>query len=69
MLVSPVGRVEPACETRQLRGVACWRRVSAASAKRPRPDLRLNVAGMGYFSSDRAIREYAEHIWKVKAVG
>jgi starch phosphorylase len=29
----------------------------------------LNVAGMGYFSSDRAILEYADKIWKVKAVG
>ncbi len=28
----------------------------------------LNVAGMGYFSSDRAIREYAEEIWNVKPV-
>ncbi len=25
----------------------------------------LNVAGMGKFSSDRTIREYAEHIWHV----
>jgi starch phosphorylase len=28
----------------------------------------LNVAGMGYFSSDRAILEYADKIWNVKAV-
>ncbi|MDD2914805.1 MAG: glycogen/starch/alpha-glucan phosphorylase [Gallionella sp.] len=28
----------------------------------------LNVARMGTFSSDRAIREYCEHIWKVQPV-
>ncbi len=28
----------------------------------------LNVAGMGRFSSDRAVREYAERIWKVRPV-
>ena len=26
----------------------------------------LNVARLGRFSSDRAIREYCEHIWRVR---
>jgi starch phosphorylase len=28
----------------------------------------LNVAGMGRFSSDRSVREYAEGVWKVRTV-
>ncbi|MCC6524863.1 MAG: glycogen/starch/alpha-glucan phosphorylase [Polyangiaceae bacterium] len=50
--------------------VACQERVAAAWQD---PDAWsrtaiLNVAGMGRFSADRAIREYAEHIWKVEPV-
>ena len=29
----------------------------------------LNVASSGKFSSDRTIRQYAEEIWNVKAMG
>lgn len=28
----------------------------------------LNVANMGHFSSDRAIKEYAENIWNIKPI-
>jgi starch phosphorylase len=27
-----------------------------------------NVAGMGWFSSDRTMREYAEDVWRVTPV-
>ena len=45
----------------------CQERVSRAWADRPRWERMsiLNVARMGKFSSDRAIREYAEKIWHV----
>jgi len=28
----------------------------------------LNVARIGHFSSDRAVREYCEHIWNAQPV-
>jgi starch phosphorylase len=28
----------------------------------------LNIANIGWFSSDRAVREYAEEIWRVPLV-
>lgn len=50
--------------------IACQDRVSAAF-RDPEAWTRmsiLNVAGMGKFSTDRTIREYAEEIWDVKPV-
>jgi starch phosphorylase len=50
--------------------IACQERIDELY-KNPEEWTRraiLNVAGMGKFSSDRAIREYAEKIWNVKAV-
>jgi starch phosphorylase len=50
--------------------VACQERVSEAWEDRQRWTRMsiLNVARAGKFSSDRAIREYSEHIWEVKPV-
>jgi starch phosphorylase len=48
----------------------CQDRVSAAYADKEgwtRKSI-LNVARMGWFSSDRSIREYCENIWKVKPI-
>jgi starch phosphorylase len=50
--------------------IACQERVDALYRDREQWSRRaiLNVAGMGRFSSDRTIREYAETVWKVKDV-
>ncbi|HET6363652.1 MAG: glycogen/starch/alpha-glucan phosphorylase [Nitrospirota bacterium] len=50
--------------------LACQERVDALYRDHEEWSRRaiLNVAGMGRFSSDRTIREYAETVWKVKAV-
>ena len=49
--------------------VACQEQVEQAYQK-PEDWARksiLNVARIGYFSSDRAIRDYCEHIWNARA--
>jgi starch phosphorylase len=50
--------------------VACQEQVDAVYSDPDEWARRaiLNVAGMGRFSSDRAILEYAEHIWHVRPV-
>jgi len=50
--------------------IACQERVDALYRDRDEWARRaiLNVAGMGYFSSDRAILEYADKIWNVTPV-
>jgi len=49
--------------------IDCQDRVSVAYRDRKKWDEMsiLNVAGMGKFSSDRAIREYCEKIWETKS--
>jgi starch phosphorylase len=39
------------------------------STARWRRAALLNIAGMGWFSSDRAIAEYAEEIWDIPVAG
>ena len=49
---------------------ACHERVARAFQDR-RGWARMvvrNVAKMGYFSSDRSVREYAERVWNVSPV-
>ncbi len=50
--------------------VACQSKVSEAYQDQERWSRTsiLNVARLGYFSSDRSIREYCHNIWKVDAV-
>ncbi len=50
--------------------VACQSNVSEAYQDQERWSRTsiLNVARLGYFSSDRSIREYCQNIWKVDAV-
>jgi len=50
--------------------IDCQDRVSAAyrDKKKWAEMSILNVAGMGKFSSDRAIREYCEKVWKTAAI-
>lgn len=50
--------------------VACQDRVSATYRDKERWTKMavLNVARAGFFSSDRAIRQYAEHIWNARPV-
>jgi len=50
--------------------IACQDQVDALFVNEDEWSRRaiLNIAGMGYFSSDRTIQEYADKVWGVKAV-
>jgi len=50
--------------------VECQRKVSASFLRQSEWHKKalVNIAHMGRFSSDRAIREYAEGIWRIPAV-
>jgi starch phosphorylase len=39
-----------------------------AREDRMEPSAVINCLNMGYFSSDRSVREYADRIWAVKPV-
>jgi starch phosphorylase len=50
--------------------VACQERIDALYRNSEEWTRRavLNVSGMGRFSSDRSVKEYAEEVWQVRAV-
>jgi len=50
--------------------IDCQERVDALYAQPDEWTIRTmhNIAGMGYFSSDRTIQEYADDIWHIKPV-
>ena len=65
-----VGRrpLHAAGRLRRLRGGAGARRCAVPRPRRPGPRKAIaNVAGMGFFSSDRTIREYANEVWGLAA--
>jgi hypothetical protein len=41
---------------------------SCINIRKSGPKAMLNIANMGYFSSDRTIQEYAKYIWHIDPV-